>query len=98
MNELIKEDKPKTIILGDKTFTLSPINLNILTAIEDEFNCTLGEISQKFSERQAGTLRSIIWILIRENHDITIDEIGKLITLADIERVSNMVMSIIEDK
>ena len=39
--ELIKEDKPQVIKLGEGEYTLSPLTLNVMVGLEEEFDCSL---------------------------------------------------------
>jgi len=96
-NELLKEEKPRTIKLADgKEYKLGPINLNVLANLEEEFGCGLDALNKKFEKQQASSLRSLVYLLLKENHpDITREQAGKLVSLDSLPEVSNVVNEII---
>ena len=97
MSELLKEEK-YTIKLGDKEYELSEINLNILTAIEDEFGCGVGELQNKFNEKQASTIRSLAYVLLKgKNPELTKESIGDNVDFKNLKEVTEKLFSVIKD-
>ena len=98
--ELIKEDGITTIELGGKSYELSPINLNVLTYIEEEFNCSIEGLNKIFNAKgtkKAKALRDLVHIFLRDNYpDLTKTEIGKLITLKNLTEVSETLGNILK--
>ena len=84
-DELIKEVKLQTIKLGGIEYQLSPLNFNIMTYIEEEFNCNFSEfgslmMSGKF--KQITMMRKLLYIFLKDNYpDLTITDIGKQVTI-----------------
>ena len=90
-DELIKEDKPQTLKLGEKEYTLSPLTLNVMVGLEEEFDCSLADIGDLLTKRQATTLRKLLYILLKDNSELTKDEIGKMVKVEDLEQISSMI-------
>ena len=96
-DELTKKEKPLVVNLGGKDYTLPMINLNILDAIEEEFNCGLDKIKDMFEHRQAGTLRTLVWVILREAYpDLTKEFVGSSIKAKDIGPVSERIFELIK--
>lgn len=97
MSELLKEEK-NTVKLGEKEYELSPINLNVLTAIEDEFGCGIGELLDKFNQKQASTLRSLAYVLLKDkNPELTKESIGNDIDFKNLKETTEKLFSVIKD-
>ncbi len=78
-----------TIKLGDKEYKLSPLNLNVMMAIEEEFNCSFsefGKLLQSGEIKEVTSTAKVLLILLKENHpEVSLAEIGKVITLDNFE-------------
>ena len=86
--ELLKEQKPRTITLKDRTFTLSPLNLNVLEAIEDEFG-SLNDMTARLKNKPMSSIKKLLHILASENHpEVTPAEFGRLVEVGDLEGLS----------
>jgi len=97
-NELLKKMEPKKITLADgKEYKLGPINLNVLTGLEEELGCGLDELGKKFAKPRASHLRTLLYVLLRENHpDMTQDGAGKLVSvdiMPEVTKIINEVMA-----
>lgn len=98
-DELLKEEKPRIIKLGDKEYTLSPLSLNVLCRIEEEFDCGLSKVGDLLTKRQATTMRSLIYILLKDGYpEITKEEIGKMVKLEDLEQICTMINNVLIEK
>ncbi len=97
MSELLKEEK-QTIKLGDMEYDLASINLNILSAIDDEFG-GFGGLVEQFKARQNKTIRSLLWIMLKDKYpDITREIIGTQIkTFKEIKVVSDKLFSVLKE-
>jgi len=88
-DELLKEDKPQIIKLGEKEYTLSLLTLNVMCGLEEEFDCSLSDIGDLLTKRQATTLRRLLYILLKDGYpELTKDEIGKMVRVKDLEQIS----------
>ncbi len=97
MSEFLKEEK-YTIKLGDKDYELSEINLNMLTAIENEFSCGIGALQDQFNNKQATTMRSLAWIMLKDKYpELTKEEIGAKVNLKNLQAVTEKLFSVIKD-
>ena len=97
MSELLNEKK-YTVEMGDQQYELSEMNLNTLAAIEDEFGCGIDQLQDKFNQKQASSLLSLAWILLKEKHpELTKDEVGKQINLKNIKPISEQLFNIISE-
>ena len=92
-DELMKEDKPQTIKLGDKEYELSPMNLNVMSYIEEEFDCNFtqfGKLLKDGKAKEVSSLRKLLFIFLRDNYpDLTINDMGKSITPDNLEETYN---------
>lgn len=87
--ELIKETKPETITLGDKEYKLSPVNLNVLSGIEEEFDCDIGEIGELLNKKKASALLKLVYILLKDNYpELTKEKIGEMVGMEQLGEVS----------
>ena len=97
MSELLKEEK-HTITLGDKEYEMSEINLNTLTAIEDEFGCGISALQDQFNQKQATTLRSLAWIMLKEkNPGLSKEDIGGKVNLKNLQTVAEKLFAVIKE-
>ena len=96
MANILKYPEGKEIILGDgKTYKLSPFNLNVMLAIEEEFDCNFSEFGNLLvmgKVKEADALRKLLKILLTEKHpELSLSEIGGLITLDNINEANDAV-------
>lgn len=97
-SELLSGVKTVTLKLGDKEFELSEINLNTMIAIEEEFDCSIAELKDKFQKRQASTLRSLAYVMIKDKApDVTKESIGKLVTVQNLQEVAEKLFMVINN-
>jgi len=97
--ELTKKEKPGTIKLGGKDYELSPININVMGYVEDEFDCNFSELQKVLANKKVkemNAVKTLIHILLRDNYpDLTITEMGKLITMDNLKEVSDAVVKVL---
>uniref|UniRef100_A0A6M3KWI1 Tail assembly chaperone n=1 Tax=viral metagenome TaxID=1070528 RepID=A0A6M3KWI1_9ZZZZ len=81
-NVLVKP-KAKTVRLSDgKDYTLSPFNLNTLANLEEAFDCDLGEIQGKLSNKAASSFRKLLHVLLADNHpELSLSDVGRLVEM-----------------
>ncbi len=97
MSELLKEEK-HTIKLGDREYELSPINLNVLSTIEDEFGCGISELQDQFKKKQASTIRSLAYVLLKDkNPELTKESIGNNVDFKNLKVITEKLFSVIKD-
>ncbi len=97
MSELLKEEK-YTIKLGDKDYELSEINLNMLTAIENEFGCGIGALQDQFNNKQATTMRSLAWIMLKDKYpELTREEIGSKVNLKNLREIAEKLFNVMKE-
>lgn len=99
MSELIKKEKPRLIKLGDKEYKLSPLNLNVMAGIEEEFGGGMEKIGEMMTEKMATSLRTLIYVLLKDNYpDMTKTKIGQLITTENLGEISSQIGEILTGK
>jgi len=87
---LRKPESIKTINLGNSEYELPPLDLNVLDAIEQEFDCSVSELGEALQKRQAGSLKRLLYVLLSKKYpDITKEYIGENISIANLEEISN---------
>lgn len=88
------KDKRK-INLGDQVYTYE-LNLNAMVNFEEETGKSLINIDPKedFSMKD---IRALIWAGVNEDHEISIEEVGKSINLDNIEKISDEIMTAFDD-
>lgn len=97
MDELLKNEI-YTIKLGEKEYELSPVNLNMLTAIEGEFGCGIGALQDQFNQKQATTLRALAWIMLKDKYpELTKEDIGAKVNLKNLKTVAEKMFTVIKD-
>jgi len=88
---LRKEPKTRTIKLGETEYELPQLNLNMLTEIEEQFDCSISDLGEALQKRHAGALRKLLFALLGKKYDITEDAIGEMVNMNNLESVSNQV-------
>jgi len=74
------------------------VNLNVLSDIEDEFGCGLGDLGKAFEKKQASTMRTLLWILVKNNginSEITREALGDQIGLEDMATIAEQIGELI---
>ena len=91
-DELLKKIEPRKITLADgKEYKLSPINLNILARLEEEFGCQIDELGKKFDKPLASTIRVLLYVLLKDNHpEMTKEKAGSLVSMELLSKVSEI--------
>ena len=100
MADRLLKDSQQTIKLGENEYNLSPVNLNVLADIEDEFGYGLGDLGQAFEKKQASTMRTLLWILIKNNGvdgDISREQIGEHIDIRDVAGIAEKISELISN-
>ena len=94
-NEILSTPQGGTIKLGDRELRLSPLNLNVMANIEEEFDCSLREVSKLLVGKDArplSALRKLLRIFLQEHQPgITLEDIGKLVTRENLSAVTEIV-------
>ena len=86
----------KTIKLGDKDYQLSPLNLNVLANIEDEFDCSIDKVGKMLDKKRASALRRLVHILLKEEYpDMTLEKIGGFIDLSNMAEISEALAKVL---
>lgn len=89
MTKKIDDIRPRNvkIELDGKELTLE-FNLNAFAEIESEYG-TIDELMGKLAEGRATTLRAVLWAGLISNHpELTLKQVGQMISLADIPTLS----------
>lgn len=88
--------RPDQLLLGGKTFTLSPPNLNTLSNLEEHFDCPFTEVATHLDPTQKGFVAALRFTLtaMLQQSDPTVDEewVGQQISLENLEPVTTKVM------
>ncbi len=96
MTKILGTPEKKTIRLGEKDYQLSPLNLNVLADIEDEFDCGIEKIGKALSKKGMSTMRKLIHILLkREYPDMSLEKIGDLVDLNNMTDVSEALAKVL---
>lgn len=96
-NELLKKREMPVLELDGKQYQIPMLNLNILDAIEEELGCGINGIQELFSKRQAGTLRGLVWAILKDNYpELTKEAIGQAIRFKDLAPVSDKIFAAIQ--
>ena len=93
---ILAQEKPKVIKLADgKEYNLPVIDLTTLANIEKSMGFGLGKFTQKMDNEPMTTIRSLVYALLRESYpDMTLDAVGRLITLNEIKALSETISTI----
>lgn len=92
MTDILETEKPKTITLADgKEYTLPVINMNTLANIEKTMGIGGRALTEKLDEEPMNTMRTFAYAVLRETMPkISIEEVGKLITLKELKEFSEI--------
>jgi len=93
---ILAQEKPKTIKLADgKDYKLPPIDMTTLANLEKTMGFGLGRLASKMESETMTTMRSLIYALLKEEQpELTIDQVGHLITLKEISSISETITEI----
>ena len=93
---ILAEEKPKTVKLADgKDYTLPPIDMTTLANVEKTMGFGFGKLMSKLENETMTTMRVLVFALLKESHpDMDIDQVGRLITLKEIETLSATISEI----
>jgi len=87
----------KIIKLGDKDYNLSPLNLNVMADIEDEFDCSIEKIGKVLNKKRMSTMRKLIYILLKQEYpDMTLETIGGFVNSSNIAEVSESLAEVLK--
>lgn len=94
---ILAEEKPKSIKLADgKEYTLPPIDLTTLANIEKTMGFGLSQLATKIESETMSVLRLLIYALLKEGHpELSLEQVGKLITLKEIKDLSKTLSEIL---
>lgn len=94
---ILTQEKPKTVKLADgKEYKLPPIDMTTLANIEKTMGFGLGQFTAKIESETMTTLRALIHALLKENQpELTIEQTGRLVTLKEINQLSQTISEII---
>ena len=88
----------REITLGGKAYILSPLNLNALANLEEEFQGGLDKVFEALNKGQASTVRSLLFCLLRDNYpELTQRRIGEMVSLKDLPVISKVLGAIIAE-
>lgn len=87
----VADIRPKPVkITLDKERTLI-FDLNAFACLEEEYGSIDG-VLDALAKGKVKSLRAIVWAgLVQEDESLTVKDVGKLITLADLQRVAEAV-------
>lgn len=88
-NILAKGTKIQTITLADgKEYELAPIDLNILTEMEDEFKLPLSEI---LAGGKVKPIRHLFYLQLKEKYpELTLEAVGKLVNMEVLSQIGKI--------
>lgn len=76
---LAKPPKVETITLADgKEYKLSPMNLNVLSEVEDKFDKPINDLFS--GSIRMSVFRALLFARIKRNYQMTEDQLGELVT------------------
>ena len=89
----------REITLGGKAYILSPLNLNALANLEEEFQGGLEKVFEALNKGQASTVRSLLFCLLRDNYPeiTTLRRVGEMVSLKDLPAISEVLGAIIAE-
>ncbi len=96
MSELLKEIKPKFIHLGDKDYEFSPINWNVLSGIEREFEGGVAGLIKQVDSHPVTTLITLLYVFLKDR-PLTKEQIGALVYKDNQAYVMDTMTEIIKD-
>ena len=95
---ILIEPKGREIVLNGKSYKLPPSNLNTIAEVEEVFDCSLQQVIERMNERQATTLRKLLYALLKSDYpDLTLDAIGNLVRIKDLSNVMNIITEVLTD-
>lgn len=96
MENILAQAKPKSIKLADgKDYNIPPMDMTTLANVEKTLGFSLSKLATKMESEAMGTLRLIIYALLKEAYpEMTIEQAGRLVTLNEIKTLSETISSI----
>lgn len=96
MADILATPKGRTVTLSDgNEYQLPPMNLNTLANIEVTMGFGLAALAEKMETGTMTTMRLLIYALLKESHPkLTLEKVGKLVTLKEMGELSEMIGSI----
>lgn len=96
MSDILEVEKPKFLRLADgKEYEIPPLNLTTLANMEKTMGFGLGEFTTRLETQTMTTMRALIYGLLKENYpNLTLEGVGKLITLKEIASISETISQI----
>ncbi len=93
---IMAEEKPRYLKLADgKDYKLPPIDLTTLANVEKTMGFGLVKLQTKIEDETVTTMRALIYALLKEEQpDITLDGVGHLITLKEMNAISATITEI----
>lgn len=87
---LAKGTPPQKITLADgKEYELSPMTLNMLVAMEEEFNLSLSEL---LGSGKVKPIRSMLYLQLRGKYpELTIEKVGELVTMEVLSQIGSVI-------
>ena len=97
MADILETEKPKFLKLADgKEYELPALNLTTLANMEKTMGFGLARLQEKITDETAGTLRLVIYALLKEtNPKIELEETGKLVSFDVMKDVSEVLTKIL---
>ena len=94
---ILAQEKPKPVKLADgKEYKLPPIDMTTLANIEKTMGFGLGRLQSRLDLEPMTTMRALIYALLKEEQpDLTIDGVGRLITLKEISTIASTITEIL---
>lgn len=83
------------IKIGDKEYKYD-LNLNAMVNFEEETDKSLinADLTDNFSVKD---IRALLWAGINEAEEISIEEVGKMVNLKNIEKISEEIIDAFDD-
>jgi hypothetical protein len=90
---ILENSKPTSIKLGNKEYQLpnTPLSLNTLCGIEKNMGMGGRKLAQALDEKPNSTIRLALYALLKEKNDLTIEQVGDLITTENIGEISKVI-------
>ena len=80
----------KLILADGKEYELALIDLNMLVAIEDTFDCAFADA---FSSGKVKPLRFLLYLRLRDKYNLSLEDVGKLIDTSVMEKLGTVLES-----
>jgi len=93
---ILAKEQPKKVVLADGNEYVFPlINLTTLANLEQTLGVSLTKLGEEMESKAIQTMRLFVFGLLKENYpDLTLEKAGELVTMKEINEVSNIISSI----